>query len=132
MSDITIVLDNVISLAKDEIRDSKEHVRLNNHLLKSFKRNQAIVIKNLDTNAYVLRYVRGSNGLRGLTKSTLACDYDTIIELGITDVSAVRLSVEKASLWHIVHSQWNHQNAAIRFNFRIAIIAFVLGLLAFI
>ncbi|AZL83447.1 hypothetical protein EIJ81_00845 (plasmid) [Aliivibrio salmonicida] len=102
---------------------SRSIVRFNNYLIDKKKRNkqkffrrEPIKIINVDTKEWVIAYAAGSSGIKGLTLSTIAIDYDTADQLGLNFKEEVNIQVNRASYfdclkWFTFHPDKNQQIA---------------------
>lgn len=95
---------NATNLARLNISDSERSlsvVRIHNRHMTHFKRWMPVCITNKDNDLWVIRYVIGSNAMKGLTMHSLGLDYDAQSELKIKDKNNVNLTLKKATLWQI-------------------------------
>ncbi|MUJ20325.1 hypothetical protein [Aliivibrio fischeri] len=111
------------SITEIEGNVSRSIVRFNNCLIDKkkidkhkFFRREPIKIINVVTKEWVIAYAAGSSGIKGLTKSTIAIDYDTADLLGINFKEEVNIQVKRASYydclkWFTFHPDKNQQIA---------------------
>ncbi|MDF9399056.1 hypothetical protein [Vibrio sp. 1180_3] len=93
----------VVSLPERDSGITHSIIRLNNmHIGKGkgkYKRRTALVIRNVESGKWILRYVMGAGGLvKGLTLDAISIDYDGIDALNLKTKQDVKLVVKKASV----------------------------------
>ncbi|UJF20222.1 hypothetical protein L0B53_18985 (plasmid) [Vibrio sp. SS-MA-C1-2] len=115
-------------LSKDDAFSERVFVRVNNNVMKNYRRNQDLVIVNLENQHWVLVKVWGANGIPGLTKNAIAMDYDTMSLLSVYKNADVRLVVRKATYIDHIKHQWSHDDATIRLPFKISMLAIMLSI----
>lgn len=129
----------VVKLEPCDSGISHSIVRVNNSMVDSkkqdrnrFFRREALLIKNLDNDASIIRFVMGSNSLKGLTKDAIALDYDATDTLGIeTYTDNCNLSVQRATRWQLYMWFYNHPDLLIQISSRLAIFGALMGILGF-
>lgn len=94
-----------------------------------FRRREAVVIKNLSNGQTCIRYAFGAGRLPGVTKSSIALDYDGISELGISGDEDVSLEMRSATTYDLCKWFWSYPEVGIRFSFKLATIGAALGVL---
>ncbi|WP_428774896.1 hypothetical protein [Vibrio sp.] len=123
--------DQAIALPDRDCGTSLLIVRLNNRMIgktgTKYRRRTPVIISNQDNNHWVLRYCMGGSSLKGLTKSSLAIDYDGVDELGIRFKQPASLIMRRANVFDMAKWYWAHPDRAVRAEWRFVLIGFALS-----
>ncbi len=124
----------VVELSREDSGPSNCIVRVHNLHIAHFKRRQLVVIKHPATGRRTLRYVMGGGGkVKGLTKTTLAIDYDALVDLGVTRTkSGLTLEMRKANWLDAFGWYWNSPDVLVMLNWRFLLVAMALTLISFV
>lgn len=128
-------ISSTTPLPRDDFAIAYSIVRLNNSHIGKQKilRRTPLIITNLDTQSWILRYAMGNNGsIKGLTKKVIALDYDAISELGIQYNQRSNLEIRKASLFESLFWLMWSPDLNIRLNTRFALLGTILGIVSLI
>ncbi|MGR5296943.1 hypothetical protein ACPV5U_19220 [Vibrio mediterranei] len=108
-------------------------VRVHNLHVTHFKRRQLVVISQTETGRRTLRYVMGGGSkIIGLTKTTLAIDYDAFVDLGVSRKdSGLSLEMRKANWFDAFRWFWNCPDVLVRLNWRFLLVAMAFTLISF-
>ena len=124
-------MTKLMLLPKEEAGIHNLIVRLHGVHLKQFKRRQSVVIVNPKTDAKIIRYVIGAGSTKGLTKHSLALDYDGFETLGFPLVressQPCDLIVRKAKAFERYWFFLNHPDLSIALSIRLGFLGAVLG-----
>lgn len=104
----------------------------NTHIKRTFKRRDAVIIKNIDNGASIIRYVMGGSYLfEGKPSSLIAFDYDGYDTLGLpykpTEVIDCNLQVRKATVLEKYLYLSKHPDLSIQLSIRLGLLGAVLG-----
>ena len=123
------MFNNVIALPTEDSGLQNNIVRFENSNVKFFGRRTPVIITNSDNNQSVIRYVMGNNGsIKGLTRKSLAVDYDALVDLQIQQYGQpVLLAVRQASLIQCMTMLNNSPDLNIKISFRLGVLGAVLG-----
>jgi hypothetical protein len=103
----------------------------------AFFRRQPVKLTNPLTGQFIVRMPMGGGGVKGLTKDSIALDYDAIDTLGIRSkfidgkLEATVL-VSKASTLSVYRYYWGHPDVGYRLAMRLSMVGLVLGILGFL
>jgi hypothetical protein len=128
------VIRNVLSLSSEDSGIQHSIVRFENSNVKHFGRRTPVVIyPNGNRKRWILRYCFGNNGsVKGLTKESIAIDYDGAFDLGIQFGQQVNLVVKPATYYQCIKWLMISPDLNIRLNTRLALLGAVLGLLGLV
>ncbi|NAX34108.1 hypothetical protein CAG54_00440 [Vibrio sp. V27_P1S3P104] len=127
--------ENVVPLPHADSGLQHSIIRFNNsHIGKDkIPRRSAMLIRNTESGQWTIRYAMGNSGtLKGLTKTSVALDYDAICELGVQYGKPVSLEVKRASLIKSMHWLMTSPDLNVRLNTRFAVLGAVLGLISLV
>lgn len=140
----SFMTETVIELPEQDRGIEKGIVRMNPSRLdhkridkKAFYRRQAVRILNPENGQFIIRMPMGGGGLPGLTKDTIALDYDAVDALGLSGKFRhkpleVELEVSKADIISIYRYFWNHPDIAYRAALRLGLLGLALGIMGLI
>lgn len=125
-----IYATEVIRLPESDSGPNNNIVRVQNLHMPNFKRWTAVCITNKQNGHSTIRYVIGSNSLKGLTLKTLGIDYDAMRELEINNSQKqLNLVLRKATFWQIQKWLWQTPNLNNRYGNYWGVLGTVLGIL---
>ncbi|WP_256659739.1 hypothetical protein [Pseudomonas sp. LS-2] len=96
-----------------------------------FFRREAVLIRNRETGASILRYVMGTPGGISIKKCEAGLDYDAVEVLGVRFKRQVNLEIKRASAFQVYRWFWKHPDLNVRISIRLGITGGVLGVLGF-
>lgn len=112
-------------------------IRVENSVLTELGgRNAWVAIKSNERTIY--RMIRGAGRIKNFSKDLVETDYDTLLELNIseyyadTHIAKCDLVIEKANVIQILLGYWNHPDISYRFALKISIVSFMLGVLGLV
>lgn len=97
-----------------------------------FFRREALIIRNPQTRARVLRYAMGNPGTVSIVKKGISVDYDAVDALGVRFNREVNLQVKRANLLEVYAWFWQHPDMALRLSIRLGVMGGILGVLGFL
>ncbi|GMQ49628.1 hypothetical protein VB10N_46270 [Vibrio sp. 10N] len=123
------IFTNVVRLPQQDSGNALSIVRLNNKHIGEFKRRTAVFIQNTHNRKWTIRYIMGNGGtVKGLTKSSLAIDYDGICDLAVQYEQPARIIIRKATFNESLMWLLKSPDLNIRLNTRIALLSAVLAI----
>ncbi|BBM67885.1 hypothetical protein VA249_45310 (plasmid) [Vibrio alfacsensis] len=128
-------INNVVPLPHSDSGMQHSIVRLNNSAIGKTKisRRTAMFILNKQNGLSTIRYAMGNSGnIKGLTKNSIALDYDAINELGIAFNRPEELTVTPATLCQSMRWLMTSSDLNVRLNTRFALLGAILGLVSLI
>ncbi|OEE34977.1 hypothetical protein A1QO_06220 [Vibrio genomosp. F10 str. ZF-129] len=136
-SELNLKVTKVTMLSKNDAGPSHAMVRLNNSNIGSdknkFGRLKPLLITNMDSGSWTIRYVRGqSNETQQLSKNMAAIDYDAAAEIGVSYRGDVNIVITEAKLIYSVIWLWTASNLNVRLSFRLGLLGFIFGVLSLI
>lgn len=128
------VIRNVLPLSTEDSGMQHSIVRFENSNVRHFGRRTPVVIyNNGNRKQWILRYCFGNNGsVKGLTKDSIAIDYDGAFDLGIQFGQRVNLVVKPATHYQCIKWLMNSADLNIRLSTRLGLLGAVLGLLGLV
>ncbi|MCQ1060285.1 hypothetical protein LRP52_29275 [Photobacterium sp. ZSDE20] len=134
-----ITFNRVIALPDQDSGLSKGYVRLANcHIgtcvddKSKFIRRIPVKIANQDNQSWIVAYPLGSNGLKGLNKTSLALDYDFRLLLGVNKSKTTNLLATKATYFEQLAWYCSHPDNATKTSMRLGVIGCLLGMVSLI
>ncbi|ELA9367545.1 hypothetical protein QUN99_003435 [Vibrio parahaemolyticus] len=128
------IFNQVIDLPSEDCGLSLAIIRLANVHIGQGKipRRTPLRVINMDNRKkWTIRYAMGNGGsVKGLTKSTIAVDYDAIQELGVSFKQPVRIRVQKATLIECLTWLATSPDLNVRLNTRLGILGATLGVVS--
>ncbi|GAB6071606.1 hypothetical protein JCM30760_27040 [Thiomicrorhabdus hydrogeniphila] len=102
------------------------------HINSTFKRREPVVIVNPENNAKCIRYVMGAGSMAGITKSTLAVDYDALDTLGfkMRKEQECLLIVRKPKPFEVYSFLMRHPDLSVQLSIKLGVLGSLLGLLS--
>jgi hypothetical protein len=128
------VIRNVLPLPSEDSGIQHSIVRFENSNVRLFGRRKPVIIYPTgEPEKWILRYCFGNNGsVKGLTKSSIAIDYDGTYELGVQFGQQVNLVVKPASTYRCIKWLLKSPDLNIRLNTYLALLGAALGLLGLV
>jgi len=135
---------HVVELDKDDRGLERSIVRMNTSRMDqsrqnkaAFFRRQPVKIYNPLTGLSIIRMPMGGGGLKGLSRDSIALDYDAIDALGIkgnfkNGPLDVELVVSRAKAFSIYRYYWNYPEVGYKLAMRISMLGFILGFAGFL
>ncbi|MBD0788229.1 hypothetical protein HUO09_17880 [Vibrio sp. Y2-5] len=131
-SKATILADNIVRLPDVDSGPSQNLIRVHNSNMKPFRRRMPVVIHNIDSGKWTIRYIVGGNSLKGLTKTSVGLDYDAYVELGIDRAKKpYNLVVKKANIAQVNIWLMRSPDAIAKYGAIWGVVGTVLGLVSF-
>ena len=90
-------------------------------------RRDPVVITNRTNGAKIIRYAMGNARCAGITKQTVALDYDGRDQLGLKHDDGIDLEVRRARAFEVTQWFWGHDDLNVRLSTRLAVLGFFLG-----
>lgn len=134
----------IVELPKEDRGLDRSIVRINTSRMdqsrqdkNAFFRRQPLKLHNSLTGQFIIRMPMGGGGLKGLSKDSIALDYDAVDALGIrgnfiNGQIEAELVVSRANAVSLIQYYWDHPETGYRVSMRLSMIGLVLGLIAFI
>jgi hypothetical protein len=123
------------TIEKKEGDYSHPRVRVNNSLIDASKRDKSLFfrrkpvkIQNIASKQWAVADCLGSGGIKGLTKSTIAIEYDTADLLGIRIGEQCDLKVTNATYMDMLIWSWKHPDYMSRMSYQHMILGTFLAL----
>lgn len=118
------IFTNVVRLPQQDSGSALSIVRLNNTHIGEFERRTAVFIQNTHNRKWTIRYTMGNGGtVKGLTKNSLAIDYDGICDLGVQYEQPSSIIIRKATMTEGLKWLLKSPDLNIRLNTRIALLS---------
>lgn len=104
------------------------------NLVKYGRRTPVIIYRNDDKKKRIIRYAVGAGSLKGVTKDTVAVDYDAIQTLGFKKHfnQECDLKVRKARAYEQVLFFARHPDISVRLSVRLGVLGAVQGFVGFV
>lgn len=105
--------------------------RIHSKNLGQFGRRTPVIIENSENNAQCIRYVMGGGGFKGLTKDSVAIDYDGLLTLGykLKDEQSCSLNIRKAKWYEHYLFFAKHPDLAVRLSMQLGLTGVFLGMI---
>lgn len=125
---------NIIKLPAADLSYQTDIVRFHNSMIDSHKkdksmffRRDAVLVMNPVTGGKVVRYAMGNSGIKGLTKDSVAIDYDAAVELNVKFGDPCSVLVRRAKTHEVISWFLHHKDLNVRISMRLSILSVLLG-----
>lgn len=99
------------------------------HINSTFQRREAVVLVNRDNKQKCIRYIVGAGSMAGITKQTLAIDYDALETLNfkMKKEQGCNIAIRKPRPFEVYLFYMNHPDLSVKLSIRLGVLGALLG-----